>query len=224
MANVLVTGANRGIGLEIVRQLVARGDSVIAVCRTSSPALASSGARVVDDIDVGDDASVAKLAARVGDVQLDVLVNNAGILVPDSLGALDLDGVRKQLEVNALGPLRVTIALLPKLRDGAKIALVTSRMGSIGDNGSGGAYGYRMSKAALNMAGVSLARDLAGRKIAVVILHPGMVATDMTARFGNSASMVRPADAARGLVARIDELTLAKSGSFLHANGESLPW
>jgi NAD(P)-dependent dehydrogenase (short-subunit alcohol dehydrogenase family) len=97
-------------------------------------------------------------------------------------------------------------------------------MGSIADNGSGGAYGYRMSKAALNMAGVSLARDLAGRKIAVVILHPGMVATDMTARFGNQSAMVRPADAARGLIARIDELTLETSGSFKHANGESLPW
>jgi len=168
MANVLVTGANRGIGLELVRLLVARGDSVIAVVRSSSPELAKSGARVIDDVDVGDDASVAKLAARVGDVQLDVLVNNAGILVPDSLSSLDLDGVRKQLEVNALGPLRVTAALLSKLRDGAKIALVTSRMGSIADNGSGGAYGYRMSKAALNMAGVSLARDLASRKIGVL--------------------------------------------------------
>jgi NAD(P)-dependent dehydrogenase (short-subunit alcohol dehydrogenase family) len=224
MANVLVTGANRGIGLELVRLLVARGDSVIAVCRSSSAELAKTGARVVDGIDVGDDASVAKLGARIGDVQLDMLVNNAGILVPDGLGALDLDGVRKQFEVNALGPLRVTLALLSKMRDGGKIALVTSRMGSIGDNGSGGAYGYRMSKAALNMAGVSLARDLAGRKIAVVILHPGMVATDMTARYGDQSAMTRPADAARGLLARIDELTLAKSGSFLHANGETLPW
>ena len=224
MANVLVTGANRGIGLEIVRLLVARGDSVIAVVRSSSPELAKTGARVIDDIDVGDDASVAKLAARVGDVQLDIVVNNAGVSVPDSLAQLDFDGVRKQLEVNALGPLRVTLALLPKLRDGGKIALVTSRMGSIADNGSGGAYGYRMSKAALNMAGVSLARDLASRKIAVVILHPGMVATDMTARFGNQSAMVRPEDAARGLLARIDELTVEQSGSFKHANGESLPW
>ncbi|HWB74244.1 MAG TPA: SDR family oxidoreductase [Nannocystaceae bacterium] len=224
MANVLVTGANRGIGLEIVRQLVARGDQVIAVVRSSTDELAKTGARIIDGIDVGDDASVAKLGERVGDVQLDVVINNAGILMTDSLSALDLDGVRKQLEVNALGPLRVTAALLGKLRDGGKIALVTSRMGSIADNGSGGAYGYRMSKAALNMAGVSLARDIASRKIAVVILHPGMVATDMTARFGNQSAMVRPEDAARGLVARIDELTLDKSGSFLHANGEALPW
>lgn len=224
MSTSLVTGANRGIGLELVRQLKQRGDDVIAVCRKSSTELDGTGARVIVDVDVADDEGVRRLADTLGQVQLDLLVNNAGMLEPDSLGELDLAAVRRQIEVNALGPLRVTKALLTRLRDGSKVALITSRMGSIADNGSGGAYGYRMSKAALNMAGVSLARDLAGRRIAVVLLHPGMVATDMTARFGNPAGMQRPDETATRLLARIDELTLDRSGTFVHANGESLPW
>lgn len=221
---ILVTGANRGIGLELVRCYVARGDEVIAACRRATDELRATGARVVDGVDVADAASVAALATAVGDAKLDVLVNNAGVLETDKLSPLDVDAIRRQFEVNALGPLRVTSALLGHVKDGGKIAMITSRMGSIGDNGSGGAYGYRMSKAALNMAGVSLARDLAGRKIAVVLLHPGMVATDMTARFGSSAGMVRPEDSAAKLVARIDELTLERSGTFVHASGEPLPW
>ncbi len=224
MTTSLITGANRGIGLELVRGLRARGDQVIAVVRRSSPELDATGARVIADIDVADDASVARLDAALGNAQLDLVVNNAGVLEPDSIGHLDLDAVRKQFEINALGPLRVTAALLPRLSAGSKVALVTSRMGSIADNSSGGSYGYRMSKAALNMAGVSLARDLAGRGIAVVLLHPGMVATDMTARFGDAKGMQRADDSASRLIARIDELTLATSGRFLHANGEPLPW
>jgi NAD(P)-dependent dehydrogenase (short-subunit alcohol dehydrogenase family) len=224
MATILVTGANRGIGLELVRRLRERGDEVIAVCRRATDELRATGARVIDGIDVADGASIGKLADAVGDAQLDVLVNNAGLLETDGLANLDVEGIRRQFEVNALGPLRVTAALQSKVKDGGKIAMITSRMGSIADNGSGGSYGYRMSKAALNMAGVSLARDLAGRKIAVVLLHPGMVATDMTARFGNPSGMQRPDETAGKLVARIDALTLAQSGSFQHANGETLPW
>jgi NAD(P)-dependent dehydrogenase (short-subunit alcohol dehydrogenase family) len=153
-------------------------------------------------------------------VSIDLLVNNAGVLSVETLTSLDLDAVRRQLEVNAIAPLRVTHALLPRLASGAKIGIVTSRMGSIGDNGSGSYYGYRMSKAAVNAAGVSLARDLKGRGIAVILLHPGMVKTAMTGNHGN----VEPADAARGLLARLDELTVATTGRFLHASGEELPW
>lgn len=125
------------------------------------------------------------------------------------------------LKINAIAPLRCVETLLPSLGDGAKVCLITSRMGSIGDNGSGGFYGYRMSKAALNAAGVSLARDLKPRGIAVAILHPGMVATDMTARFGGG---IPPADSAKGLLARVDELNLDNTGTFWHMNGEVLPW
>lgn len=220
MGNVLITGANRGIGLELARQLTARGDDVIAVCRASSPELDKLGVRVEAGVDVSDAKGVADLARRLKGVTLDVLVNNAGILRGDSLDAPDFDGIARQFEVNALGPLRVTAALRGLLRSGGKVIIITSRMGSIADNGSGGHYGYRMSKAAVNAAGMSLARDLNGRGIAVALLHPGMVATDMTGKHG-----IPPQDAARGVIARIDTLTLETSGRFVHAGtGEDLPW
>jgi NAD(P)-dependent dehydrogenase (short-subunit alcohol dehydrogenase family) len=152
-------------------------------------------------------------------------VNNAGIYVSgDRLGGLDVAGIRKQFEVNALAPLRLTDALRERLARGAKVALITSRMGSIDDNSSGGAYGYRMSKAALNMAGKSLAVDLRERGVAVTILHPGMVRTDMLGRHASQAGTVDAAEAARGLLARIDELTLETTGRFWHAKGQPLPW
>jgi len=219
MPTYVITGASRGIGLEFCRQLTARGDRVIAVCRKATPELRALGCRIVDNIDVSDAAAVTSLAEQLRGEHIDVLVNNAGIFRHESLENLDLDSIRQQLEVNALGPLRVTQALLPGLQAGAKVVIITSRMGSIGDNGSGGYYGYRMSKAAVNMAGVSLARDLVERGIAVLILHPGMVATDMTDRHG-----VPVAVATASLIARVDGLGLSQSGSFHHANGEPLPW
>jgi NAD(P)-dependent dehydrogenase (short-subunit alcohol dehydrogenase family) len=160
------------------------------------------------------------VAKRLKGVTIEVLVNNAGMMRAEGLDHIDFDSITQQLEVNALGPLRVTSALLPLLHAGSKVVIITSRMGSIADNGSGGFYGYRMSKAAVNAAGVSLARDLNGRGIAVALLHPGMVATDMTGKHGIAA-----AESVRGIVQRIDELTLATSGKFVHAGtGENLPW
>ena len=220
MATVLITGASRGIGLELCRQSAARGDEVIAVCRTPTPALEALGVRVEANVDVTSDDAVAALAARLGDTRIDVLFNNAGLLTLETLDKLDFDGIRRQFEVNSLGPLRVTAALRDRLAQGGKVAVVSSRMGSLADNTSGGSYGYRMSKAAVNMAAVSLARDLAPRGVAVAVLHPGYVRTDMTGNRG----MVEPADAAAGLLARIDALTQETSGGFWHANGEQLPW
>ena len=220
MATVCITGANRGIGLELARQFQARGDEVIAVCRRPSEALAGLGVRIIDGVDVADESGLERLTDSVGDLELDVLVNNAGVLSDESLDDLDLDRIRRQFEINALGPLRVTAALRPALGRGAKVAIITSRMGSIVDNTSGGRYGYRMSKAAVNMAGRSLAHDLKPAGVAVAILHPGFVRTEMT---GN-AGMVDPPESAAGLIARIDELELESSGSFRHANGEPLPW
>jgi NAD(P)-dependent dehydrogenase (short-subunit alcohol dehydrogenase family) len=217
----IVTGANRGIGLALSAELARRGRKVLAACRKSSAELDKLGVEVVAGVDVATDAGIAKLVSAVGDRPIDLLINNAGVLVwGDKLGALDVAGTLKQFEVNALAPLRVTDALRDRLAKGAKVALITSRMGSIGDNSSGGAYGYRMSKAALNIAGKSLAVDLRDRGVAVAILHPGMVKTDMIAGHGQ----VEPADAARGLLARIDELSVATTGGFWHANGEQLPW
>jgi NAD(P)-dependent dehydrogenase (short-subunit alcohol dehydrogenase family) len=216
----LVTGANRGIGLSLCRRLKQGGRQVIAVCRRSSPELDALGVRVEPGVDITSDEAVAALAKRLDGVGLDELVCNAGILRDDDLARVDLDEVRAQLEVNALGPLRTVKALRKNLRRGGKVALITSRMGSIGDNGSGGYYGYRMSKAALNAAGMSLARDLAAVGVAVAILHPGYVRTDMTERSGN----VEPDDAARQLVDRIDQLGPDSTGTFWHANGQVLPW
>ena len=217
----VVTGANRGIGLALTSLLKKKGHSVLAACRNSSPELDALGVEVATRVDVGDDEGIARLKAAVGERTIDLLINNAGILVwGDNLGSLDVDGIRRQFEVNALGPLRVTASLRPALRKGSKVAFITSRMGSIGDNSSGGAYGYRMSKAALNMAGKSLAEDLKNDGIAVAILHPGMVKTDMVRGHGQ----VEPQDAAAGLLARIDALTVQNTGGFWHQNGESLPW
>jgi NAD(P)-dependent dehydrogenase (short-subunit alcohol dehydrogenase family) len=220
MANVLVIGASRGIGLELAKQLAGRGDSVVATCRRERDELAALPVKVLAGVDVTGDESVASLDERLGDASLDALWVVAGILEPDALDALDLDAVRTQLEANAIGPLRVVHRLLHRLKRGSKIGLLTSRMGSMGDNTGGGAYGYRMSKAALNAAGVSLARDLAPRGVSVALLHPGWVRTDMTSHQGH----IGPDESARLLIARLDELTAETSGSFLHASGERLPF
>lgn len=217
---VLITGANRGIGLALVREYVLRGCQVYGACRHASHELELSGANVIEGIDVSTDEGARLLRERLAGLRLDTLINNAGILSADSLGRLDYEEIVAQLMVNALGPLRVTEALLGKLGRGSKVAMITSRMGSMSDNASGGYYGYRMSKAALNAAGVSLARDLTKRGVAVALLHPGYVQTDMV----NHAGDVKPEEAARGLAQRIDALTLENSGGFWHANGERLEW
>ncbi|MGA8032299.1 MAG: SDR family oxidoreductase [Casimicrobiaceae bacterium] len=220
MGVAVVTGANRGIGLELARQLKARETSVVAVCRRRSAELDALGVRVESPVDVTEPASWSKLAERLAHDDIDLLVQNAGALLPDSLDDVDPDKLRAQFEVNAIAPLFVTRALAPHLHAGSKVALITSRMGSIGDNGSGGYYGYRMSKAALNAIGVCLAHDLKARGIAVVLLHPGSVRTEMTRGHG----MIETDESVRGLLQRIDELRLETTGRFLHQNGEVLPW
>ena len=216
----LVTGANRGIGLELVKLLRQRGHTVTAVCRNTSAALNAVGVNVVSGVDVGQKGAEVQLGERCGVELLDWVVVNAGILGYEQLDQLDFAAIEKQFQVNALGALRTVYALLPRLHEGSKIALITSRMGSVADNESGGYYGYRMSKAALNAAGKSLALDLKRRGIAVALLHPGFVRTEMTGHQGS----VEPHQAAAQLIERIDHLTLATSGTFWHANGEVLPW
>jgi len=219
MRTVVVTGANQGIGLELCRQLRRRGDAVIAACRRASAELRAVGCEVVEGVDVTDDAAVERLAIALAGRQIDVLINNAGILSEESLDDLDFARIRRQFEVNALGPLLVTQALLGKLGTGSKVVIVTSRMGSIADNSSGGYYGYRMSKCAVNMAGASLARDLKNRGITVLLLNPGMVATTMTGGRG-----IPVAESAANLIARIDSLGHDRTGTFHQATGEPLPW
>jgi NAD(P)-dependent dehydrogenase (short-subunit alcohol dehydrogenase family) len=227
----VVTGANRGIGLEFVRQLAGRGDSVEAAARDPDGAAAlqnvarASGGRVrVHACDVGDDGSVRGLAAAIGDAPVDLLINNAGVYGGNhqSLGDLDIDDAIATFNTNALGALRVTFALLPAIRagEGRKIVHLTSGMGSIADNTSGGFYAYRMSKAALNMASMSLARDLSREKIVSVVINPGWVKTDM----GGAGASTPVNESVQKMLAIIDAITPESSGHFLNWRGGEYPW
>ena len=219
-ALTVITGANRGIGLELARQSAARGEAVLAAVRSTGSALAELDLEVVEGVDVSSEQGIQALKSAVGSRRVARLICNAGVLTRETLSDLDLDRIRRQFEVNTLGPLRTVAAVQEHLDAGSKVGIVTSRMGSIGDNTSGSMYGYRISKAAVNAAGVSLARDLAPRGIAVALLHPGYVRTEMTGRNG----YVEADHAARGLLARLDDLTVEHTGTFWHADGQILPW
>jgi len=220
MSHVVITGANRGIGLELARLYQREGWQVTGVCRQSSPELEKVAAQVIDSIDVTREEDIKRLVAELEGKTIDLLINNAGVLKDEVLGELDYDSIREQMEVNAIAPLRICEALLPNMKRGGKIANITSRMGSIGDNDSGGRYGYRASKAAFNAFGRSLAIDLKDRGIAVAQLHPGFVKTRMV----NFGGLISPEESAAGLAQRIAELNLDNTGSFWHSNGEELPW
>lgn len=221
LATFLVTGANRGIGLEFCRQLHARHDQVIAVCRQASPKLEAIGVEIQSGIELTSEASITALVQNLNNRPLDGVILNAGILQSMGLENLDIEGIKHQFEVNALAPLLLARSLMGQMPRGAKLALITSRMGSIDDNTSGGSYGYRMSKVALNMAGLSLSIDLKPSGISVAILHPGLVSTRM---INFNPRGISPEKAVLGLLARIDELQLETSGTFWHSNGEQLPW
>lgn len=220
MKHVVITGANRGIGLELARYYQDEGWRVTGVCRESSPELDSAAAQVLDGIDVTSQDDVDRLVTTLQGQPIDLLINNAGVLLSETLGALDVDSLRTQMEINAFAPIKICEALLPNLQKGSKIANITSRMGSIADNDSGGHYGYRASKAAFNALGKSLAIDLKPKGIAVAQLHPGFVKTRMV----NFGGIITPEESAAGLAERIEALNLDNTGSFWHANGEELPW
>src|SRR4249919_3944124 len=223
METVLITGANRGIGLSLAQAHSRRGDRVIGVCRRESAELKATGAQVEAGIDVTDATSLGALVKRLNRTPIRRVWLNAGVLERERLGGIDSAGfesLRHQFEVNALGPLRVAQALLDNIGDGSKIAIMTSRMGSVADNDSGGYYGYRASKAAVNAIGKSLAIDLKPRGVAVFLMHPGYVATDMVGRSGD----ITPEVAAQRLIELVDKLGLNESGSFRHSNGSELPW
>jgi len=227
----VVTGANRGIGLGLVRHLAARGDHVVAGCRDPEQAAAlrdlaaqAEGRVRVERCDVADGDSVAAFAAALGDQAVDLLINNAGVYggPRQGIGGVDFDDLLRTYQVNAAGPLRVTLALLPNLRRsaGAKVVSVTSGMGSIEDNGSGGYYAYRMSKAALNMAARSLAVDLRADQIISVVINPGWVRTDM----GGAGATIDVDASVTGMLREIDALTRADSGTFRNWRGGTYPW
>ena len=223
----VITGSNRGIGLELGRQLLARGDVVEAAARKPQDGgwakeLRASGAGLrVHACDVRDDASVRAFASALEAGPIDVLVNNAGVMGKlQALEELDMADVLATIDTNALGALRVTGALLPRLGRGSKVVHITSGMGSIGDNGSGGAYGYRMSKAALNMASRSMAADLRGRGISSIVVNPGWVKTDM----GGRGAPLPVETSAANIIKLVDGLRPEQSGSFLDHSGREWPW
>jgi len=227
----LVTGANRGLGLEFTTKLAERGDEVIATCRSIAAAkelqeLAErSGGKVrLFEMDVATPADNQKLAAFLEGQAVDVLINNAGHYSKDNgpFDTIDFDGIMKDFAINAMGSLRVTQAALPAIRRGGlkKIINISSKMGSIADNSGGGAYAYRMSKPALNMGSRSLAQDLKPEGITVLAVHPGWVVTDM----GGPNGLVDTNESINGLIKVIDNAGLEQSGRFWDFRGEELPW
>lgn len=227
---VVITGANRGIGLELARRYLERGDHVDAGVRTPASAhdLAAlgqgAGGRLrVFACDVADDTSVRAFAAAVGDVAVDVLINNAGVMGKWlSLADLDFEDVTRTFDTNAVGALRVASALLPHLRKSSvrKVVNMSSRMGSIAQNTNGGAYAYRMSKAALNMATKTMSIDLGGENFTVVALHPDWVKTDM----GGLDAPMSVEESATGIIKLVDRISRAESGGFYHFRGDPIPW
>lgn len=227
---VLISGANRGLGLGFVRALLARGDRVIACCRHPGRATALNGLTGeypghlhVLPLDVAKASSIRELAHEIPLVaeSIDVLINNAGVLVGgERFGALDPDALATSFRVNAMGPLLVTEALAERLADGARVANVSSVMGSIGQTGEFRSPSYALAKAAQNMATVQLAHALKPRGIAVAALHPGWVRTEM----GGEKATVAVEDAVAGLLGVIDRLSIADSGHFLDWRGQALPW
>ena len=226
MANWLIVGADKGIGAAMCKALAMRGEHVYAACLADGAQVEGRNVAIIPKIDVTSDAAVARLSEALtkGNVKVDVLVNVAGVLGLDELGKIDFADVRRQIEINTIGPLRVVQALLPHLGAGAKVGVITSRVGSLGDNSSGGMYAYRLSKCAANMLALNLHHDLSKRGVAVLALHPGMVATDLTKDYPGSFNYIQPEEAAAGLIKNLDALTLQTSGRFQHANGDYLPW
>mgnify|MGYP000195971315 FL=1 len=218
--NIVITGANRGIGLAMTKIFSEQKYNVFALCRQSSEALEQLDVKVITGVDVSTEQGISVMVEALKEITIDTLVCNAGILRDEQLDCLNLETIREQFEVNAIAPLRIVEALLSQFSAGSKVAMITSRMGSIADNGSGGRYGYRMSKAALNAAAMSLSKDLASRDVAVGIYHPGYVQTDMV-NFGGDISAD---ESAQRLVGLINKLTMAESGVFKHSNGQILPW
>lgn len=227
--NILITGANRGIGLGLTKLCVERGDQVMATARHPEQAAELHALQKKHGkqlqllaLDIGDIKSVHTLTSNLGDTTLDLLINNAGVYGEgDHVAELDWAAMSHTLDTNALGPLRVCQAMAPRLkRPGARVVNITSQMGSIADNRGGGSYGYRMSKAALNMASKTLALEWESAGQVVVTMHPGWVRTDM----GGSRAPLTVEKATEAMLRTIDELTSEQSGHFLNYDGRNLPW
>ena len=231
MQTILITGANRGLGLEFCRQYSQQGARIIACCRQPETAtelkiLAQSYWQLtIHPLDVSDFAQIEQLAAQLKDETIDIIISNAGVYGDSAhhrFGALNYDSWEDTLRINTLAPVKLIESFLSQLQksDNATVVAITSLMGSISDNSSGGSICYRSSKAALNAAMKTLAINLKDDRIAVLILHPGWVKTDMG---GNNAPM-NPQDSIAGMRQVIADFNLEKSGAFLNYRGDALPW
>uniref|UniRef100_K3X1Y9 C-factor n=1 Tax=Globisporangium ultimum (strain ATCC 200006 / CBS 805.95 / DAOM BR144) TaxID=431595 RepID=K3X1Y9_GLOUD len=226
---VLITGCNRGIGLAFTEHYVKQGWKVIASTRSvekTSQELKDLAPWKLIPIDTSDEQSILSAAEALKDTPIDLLINNAGILEHKDLESTTKEDLMRQFEVNAVGPFLTTRAFLPNLRSAVKangsafVVQTTSRMGSITDNSSGGFYGYRASKTALNMITSSLAIDLKNEKIGCLLVHPGYVATEMVFNKGN----VTPKESVANLTKIIENATLEDSAKVFHFEGYVLPW
>ena len=221
---VLITGANRGLGLEFARQYKEAGWQVIGTARKPGEAddLEALDVQVVQ-LDVADQGSVDRMAAELMDQPIDLLINNAGIFPRvGKIEEIDFDDYKRTLSVNTIGPVRVTRALLPNLRQGKLkiVAGLSSNLGSIAENERGNFYGYRESKAALNMFTKTLAAELGPEGFTCVVLTPGWVQTDM----GGPNATLTPAESIAGMKAVLDKLTPADNGTFWSYDGSRMPW
>lgn len=224
--NIAIVGANRGIGFELTKQLAESGNTVFAFCRSTNSKLNElNNTTVIENFEVTNFSEMQTSLKNLGLQNMenkffDILIHVSGILRSDSFDEIIEDDIIEQFKVNALAPILSVKAFTPYLKEGSKVGLITSRMGSVDDNTSGGMYGYRMSKSALNMAGKSLSVDLKDDDITVLLLHPGYVKTDMTGNQGQ----ITAKESAKGLIQLLQEKTIDQTGTFWHVNGENLPW
>ena len=222
MPVAVVTGANRGLGFEMVRQLLQRDFTVHATYR-SSPGLLLAHERLhLHRLDVRDGPAIAEMMEAIGG-PVDLLINNAGIADGrwSSVEAIDFDTAAEVMDVNALAPIRVTQAALPRLAErGGTVVMITSLMGSIADCMSGKSYAYRASKTALNMLTTAMKNELRDRGISVMLVHPGWVETDM----GGPNAPIQAEESVAGIMARIEEQTMDMTGRFVDYTGQVLPW
>lgn len=230
MATVLITGTNRGIGLEFVEQYLSRGDRVLATCRdvAAADSLHELGAShdklTVLPLNVASEKSMQEFFEELNGLAIDIFINNAGVYGPKSveLGEVDAAAWALVLQVNSIAPLILSQMLMPNLLKGKdkKLLYLSSKMGSIGDNGSGGSYIYRSSKTALNSVVKSLAIDLAATGFSVAALHPGWVLTDM----GGPNALIDTGVSVAGMMKVIDDLNQQQSGSFFNYDGSVISW
>ncbi len=230
MATVLITGTNRGLGLEFVQQYLQRGDRVIATCRSPDASQALQDLAAGNDklevlaLEVSDENSMAAFAQTIKDEAIDIFINNAGVYGPrdasfGNVGASDWEEV---LKINSIAPILLTQLIIGSLRQGSdkKLVYITSKMGSIDDNQGGGSYIYRSSKTALNSAVKSLAVDLASDGFSVAVVHPGWVRTDM----GGPNGLIDAPESVSGMIAVIDKLDAGSNGQFFNYDGSVIPW